>query len=64
MTVREPSAPRAEVTDVGSTSSGSWHLWVNVLRMVPSDASCSWEEEEGRETTVKARPGRVPEFAL
>lgn len=52
MMVRQPSAPRVEVTDVGSTSSGSWHLWVNVFTMVPSAASCPWEED--KETAVRA----------
>lgn len=41
LTVRVPSAPRTEVTEVGSTSSGSWHLWVKVFTMVPSAASCN-----------------------
>lgn len=38
--VSVPSGPREEVTEVGSTSSGSWHLWVKVFIIVPSVASC------------------------
>lgn len=38
--VRVPSAPKHDFTEVGSTSSGSWHLWVNVFITVPSVASC------------------------
>lgn len=38
--VRVPSAPKHDLTEVGSTSSGSWHLWVKVFNTVPSAASC------------------------
>lgn len=37
--VSVPSGPREDVTEVGSTSSGSWHLWVKVFITVPSVAS-------------------------
>lgn len=39
--VSVPSGPKEDVTEVGSTSSGSWHLWVNVFITVPSVASCT-----------------------
>lgn len=50
--VSVPSSPREEDTDVGSTSSGSWHLWVKVFMTVPSPASC-----EGRRGGWRLRAG-------
>ena len=44
--VSVPLSPSEDDTDVGSTSSGSWHLWVKVFMTVPSPAS--WEGEKGR----------------
>lgn len=41
--VNVPSSPSEDDTDVGSTSSGSWHLWVKVFMTVPSAAS--WEKK-------------------
>lgn len=43
--VNVPSSPSEDDTDVGSTSSGSWHLWVKVFMTVPSAAS--WGGENG-----------------
>lgn len=40
-TVRVPSAASDDVTEVGSTSSGSWHLCVKVFITEPSEASFS-----------------------
>lgn len=45
--VRVPSGPREDVTEVGSTSSGSWHLWVKVFITVPSVASCATQYRHG-----------------
>lgn len=43
MTVRVPSVPSDDVTEVGSTSSGSWHLCVKVFMTEPSCANCKLE---------------------
>ena len=35
-----PVSVRVQLTDSGSVSSGSWHLWVKVSQTVPSSATC------------------------
>lgn len=35
-----PASVRVQLTDSGSVSSGSWHLWVKVSQTVPSSATC------------------------
>lgn len=42
--VNIPLSPSEDDTDVGSTSSGSWHLWVKVFMTVPSVAR--WGEKK------------------
>lgn len=48
--VNIPLSPSEDDTDVGSTSSGSWHLWVKVFMTVPSVANC--EEKNGLKEAI------------
>lgn len=54
LTVSVPSAPSDDVTEVGSTSSGSWHLCVNVFMTEPSCANC-WSVVMVRVSLASAR---------